>query len=58
VHGVSYPEPTADLYRVEANGNVTFTRNALDGYNAIVFSPSDPAVMYLGLQTTRIVMAR
>jgi len=53
VHGVHFPEPTADLYRVEANGSVTFTRNALDGFNAIVFSPLDPTVMYLGLETAK-----
>jgi len=50
-HGVTFPEPMADLYRVEASGTVTRTRNALAGFNAIVFSPVDPSLMYLGVQT-------
>lgn len=52
-HGVSDPEPITDLYRVEAGGNVTHTRNFLPGFNAIVFSPIDPTLMYLGLQAGR-----
>ena len=52
-HGVSDPEPITDLYRVEAGGNVTHTRNFLPGFNAIVFSPVDPMLMYLGLQAGR-----
>jgi sugar lactone lactonase YvrE len=50
---VSFPEPTTDLYRVEANGTVTHTRNPIAGFNAIVFSPQDPSVMYLGLETAQ-----
>jgi photosystem II stability/assembly factor-like uncharacterized protein len=52
-HGVSFPEPTVDLYRVEANGTVTHTTNRFSGFNAIVFSPQDPTVMYLGLETVK-----
>jgi hypothetical protein len=52
-HGVSFPEPTVDLYRVEANGTVTFTTNRFSGFNSIVFSPFDPTVMYLGLETVQ-----
>jgi len=51
VHSVQFPEPTTDLYRVEANGSYSFTRNADDGFDSILFSPLDPTVMYLGLQT-------
>jgi Sortilin, neurotensin receptor 3, len=52
-HGVNFPEPTVNLYRVQANGTVTFTTNRFAGFNAIVFSPQDPAVMYLGLATVQ-----
>ncbi len=55
VHGVSYENYGADLYRYDGRtGLVTRTHNPYHGVPAIGFNPSDPGVMYLGLAREQV----
>jgi len=55
VFGTFFQQYGTDIYRVDANGGVTTAHNAADDVNAIVFSPFDPSVMYLGLEVQHVV---
>lgn len=53
VFGTHFQNYGTDLFRVDAQGNVTVAHNANDDINSIVFSPYDPSLMYLGLETEK-----
>src|ERR1041385_6367081 len=53
VFGTRFQNYGTDLFRVDAQGHVTLTHNANDDVNSIAFSPYDPTVMYLGLETEK-----
>ena len=53
VFGTRFQSYGTDLFRVDAQGNVTVTHNANDDINSIAFSPYDPSLMYLGLETEK-----
>ncbi len=50
VFGTGYADYGTDIFRYDhATGQVTKTHNAYDEVSAIVASPADPSVLYLGL---------
>lgn len=55
VFGTYFQDYGTDIYRVDAATNsVTIAHNNYDDVNAIAFSPSDPTVMYLGLEVVEV----
>jgi len=53
VFGTHFQNYGTDLFRVTSQGNVTVAHNASDDINSIAFSPYDPSLMYLGLETEK-----
>ncbi len=53
IFGTSFQSYGTDVFRVDASGDLRVNHNDYDDVDAIAFSPQDPAVMYLGLETEK-----